>query len=268
MMKFLSMGLKLISATIFLIILASCSKRSNADSNTTPPLRDGVYNNGTIATGTTTNSGVTAPGGFKWSEAQHDNTGVSNVFLGFACGASSFAKYKAADDFKIPSGQTWNISRISVYIMAPSGSLPPIDSLRMQIWNGDPSLPASTLLFGDLTTNLLSGITDSMTYIIQNSSVPAPGVPPQTQNNTWKLSANISKTLSEGTYWLVWQVHRTDNSDSYSPAIKVKGSRSLSNWNAKVFNAINVWQNLTDVGNPYIIPWVPQDLPFEIVYKY
>lgn len=259
---------RLLSYVLFLIAIASCSKRSNSDSNPTPTLRDGIYNNGIIATGTTTNSGVTAPSGFKWSEAQHNNTGVTNVTLGFACGASNFAKYRAADDFTIPSGQTWHISKISIYVMAPSGPLPPIDSLRMQIWNGDPSLPASSLIFGDLTTNLLSGITDSMTYIIQNSSVPAPGVIPQTLNNTWKLSANVSKTLSAGTYWLVWQVHRTDNSDSYSPAIKVKGSRGLSNWNAKVYNALNVWQNLTDVGNPYTLPWVPQDLPFEIVYKY
>ena len=263
------MKLKLFSVTAFLLILASCNKRSNSDNSPAPVSRDGVYNNGIIATGTISNSGVTAPSGFKWSEAQHDNAGISNVVIGFACYSDYFSKYRAADDFLIPTGQNWEIKKISVYATGASGPVSPFDSLRIEIWNGDPSLTTSSAIYGDFTSNVLSASTDSLTYVIQNSSVPSPGVLPNTLYNVWKLSANVNKTLVSGTYWLVWQVHKTNNTEaSFSPAIKVKGSRGLSNWNAKVYNALNVWQDLTDVGNPYTIPRVPQDLPFEIVYKY
>ncbi len=252
-------------------IFFSCDKGTDNTPPPTPPvLRDAIYNNGPLATGATSNSGVTAPSGYQWSEAQHNtvNTTVTNSVIGFACHYSASSNYKAADDFTIPAGQTWNISRISVYANGIPGGTGPFDAIRIQIWNGKPSLAGSTIVYGDLSTNLLSASLDSMLHPILNSSVPAPGLTPTTSETIWKLSATINTTLPAGNYWLVYQVHKINNGDVYSPPVKIKGSRGLTGWNAIVFNSLNVWQALDDSGNPFTPPRIPQDLPFEIVYKY
>ncbi|MEO6611864.1 MAG: hypothetical protein ABIT05_09845 [Chitinophagaceae bacterium] len=257
---------------ILLLSLLSCGK--NAGDTTFMPARDGVYSNGNLGTGNISNSGVAAPAGFNWSELQNNpGENITNYILGITCSRAGLGNYHVADDFTIPAGQTWKISRFSIYAYQDNmaGPVSPFDSLRIQVWNKKPQQTGAAIIFGNLTSNVLSSSIDSFTYVIENSTVPAPGITPYYIDRVWKLSANVDLTLQAGTYWLDWQTHTSGNYYNYTPTVKVKGTRGLPGWNAIVFNALNVWQDVRDYGRTASGPTPPiinQDLPFEIVYKY
>ncbi|HMT75163.1 MAG TPA: hypothetical protein PKA77_13910 [Chitinophagaceae bacterium] len=260
---------KLYPAIIFAFLL-SCSKKANDDNNSPDiPNRDGIYTNGYLSTGTTTYSGTSAPAGYQWSEAQYvPGETVSNSVIGYACYYNSYFNYKAADDFMVPAGQTWALSKISVYVNGDNVATCPFDVLRIEIWNGNPKTAGSSVIFGNMSTNVLAETKDSMMYAILNTQIPTATNNPTLNYKIWKLSANINKTLPPGSYWLVYQAHCSNDNECYSPPIKIKGSRGLPGWNAKVFNSLGVWQEIVDTGIPSTSARVPQDLPFEIIYKY
>jgi serine protease len=258
-------------ALLILLLIVGCSKADNQPEPPPPPMppKNGIYQNGQLSTGAVSNSGVSAPAGTLWSELQNEVNNQRNVILGFSCHWGTIANYKLADDFTVTAGETWDVKKISVYAMADaSATLSPFDALRLQIWKGKPSDAGSTLIYGDLLTNVLSASIDSLRYVIASSSLPSINPSPATNLKVWKLTANINTKLGAGTYWLLWQVHTASGREAYTPPIKVKGSRGLAGWNAIVYNASNVWQNVFDTGAPSLLPAVPQDLPFEVEYNY
>jgi len=263
--KFRALPSSLFLSALFLsfVFFFSCKKDADA------PLQNGLYKNGTLSTGPVSNSGVAAPAGTTWSECQPDvSSNTSNWNVGIGNFYNSTESHWTADDFTIPAGQTWNISKIAVYGMRWNVTSNPFDVLHLQIWNGKPGLPGSSVIYGDASTNYLSEVTDSLIYGIQNSLIPAPGVTPNLENKFWKISANVNKTLTAGTYWLAWQTHTVTALSAFTPLIKMKNMRSHASWNAVISNVPGNWVPLTDPGNPNSAPDLPQDLPFEIVYTY
>lgn len=227
-----------------------------------------VYKNGNIRTGSTSASGVAAPSGFFWSEMQAEGT-VANTTLGFTTiyNNALSSNFKLADDFTVPPGQSWAVSQVSVYAYqtGSAASPSPFDVMRVEIWNGDPSVSGSAVVFGDMTTNRLSSSVDSVTYRTANSLVPSTTTPGTTRR-IWKLNADISGvTLTAGTYWLVWQLHATSDGSAFAPPCNVVGVRGLPTWNAKQANG-TTWVSITDAGTPATPPNVPMDFPFEIRY--
>lgn len=231
-----------------------------------------VYKNGILGTGTLSASGVASPAGFAWSECQavgsvaNTNAGSTTVYNN-----ALTTNFRLADNFTVPAiGQAWSVSQVSVYAYQTGSpaSPSPFDVLRVEIWNGDPSAGGSAVVFGDMTTNRLSSSVDSLTYRIFSSTTPAPGTATGTTRKIWKLNANVTGvTLNAGTYWLVWQLHATNDAVAYAPPCNVVGVRGLAGWNAKQFNgSTSTWADITDAGNPATPPNVPMDLPFEITY--
>ena len=258
-------------STFVIFLISTIIACNNKQENITP--RPGLYKNGIISTGSISNSGVAAPAGYTWSESQHNtgNSTVTNTAKGFASYYNAFSSYKLTDDFIIPAGETWDISSISVYVFGDNynGTTPPVDTLKLMIWNGHPKFTTSSLVYGDSLNNRLTASLDTLCFVIQNSAVPPPGITPVANTKIWKLTANISKRLSAGTYWLAWQTHDINGGADYSPAAKIKGSRNVPGWNAAVYNSFRVWQDIIDYGNPGVgVNPAPQDLPFEIVYTY
>ena len=231
-----------------------------------------IYTNGGLSTGATTASGVAAPTGYTWSEVQSDtgNTTESNTNAGIAgyyinSLATNFA---LADDFVVPAGQTWNITSFDFYCYQTNyaGTTPPIDVLRIQIYNGDPSA-GGTVVTGNLTTNVYdaSNSADALMYRAFNTVTPAPGTAPGTTRRIWRVRGNISATLTAGTYWVVFQSHATSDTAFFFPAETVVGSRTVAGWNAKQLNVTaNTWADVLDSGNPATAPDAPQDFPFDI----
>jgi len=233
-----------------------------------------TYSNGGLSSGATSNSGVLAPTGYTWSEVQNQTgvTTVSNTLAGSGgiYNTANTSNFLLADDFVVPTGETWDVTSIEVfgYQTGYAGTTVPIDQLRVQIYNGDPSLPASTVVFGDLTTNRLNTTlsSDALMYRIFNSSVPSPGSPPGTTRKIWKFNGTAVVTLQPGTYWLVYQVHATNDGALFFPAVTIPGVRGLAGWNAKQRDTAGAWTSIVDAGNPATPPSVPLDMPFNVNY--
>ncbi|MDP2159646.1 MAG: T9SS type A sorting domain-containing protein [Flavobacterium sp.] len=233
------------------------------------------YSNGGLSTGVTSNSGVSAPSGYTWSEAQNQ-AGVTTVSNSLAGSSANFnnantSNFLLADDFVVPVGQTWDLTSVEVfgYQTGYTGTTIPVDQLRVQIFNGDPSLPGSTLVFGDLTTNRLNAALsgDALMYRIFNSTVPTSANIPGTTRKIWRFNATTVVTLQPGTYWLVYQVHATNDGALFFPPLTIPGIRGLPSWNAKQRATDGTWASVVDTGTPVTTPSVPMDMPFNVNYS-
>lgn len=231
------------------------------------------YSNGGLSTGTVSASGVNAPAGYTWSEAQANtgNTTESNTSGGStSTHNSATASYFLADDFVIPAGQSWQISSIEVFAYQSGfvGSTSPFNTLRLQIFSSDPSVAGAVSVFGDATTNRFASSTDAMMYRIFNSTTPPPGSTVGTTRKIWKTTGTANTTLASGTYWLKFQLQNVVmGNGGFTPAVTIPGTRGLPEFNGLQLNAItNVWTPLIDTGNPATAPDYPQDVPFIINY--
>ncbi len=229
-----------------------------------------VYKNGYLSTGNKTEDGTIAPGGYTWSEVQHNtgNTTQSNIVSGFSDGYGSGFDFSLADNFFIPSGQQWAISGMGFYAYETgyAGAASPFDVIRVQIWDGPPDLPTSHIIFGDLSKNVIGNTYDSLMYRCFNTVVPKRSAPGTTRD-IFKIEANISLTLDPGNYWVQYQIHAIDGGGHFAPYVTIVGSRGSEDFNGKQYDGIKkVWADLVDHGNPDNAPDYIQDLPFEVFY--
>ncbi len=230
-----------------------------------------LYDNGPLATGPTSNSGVAAPAGTQWSENQNEtgNTTYANTLAGVGCAATTTTVFRCADNFTVPAGETWTIDQVAVYAYQTNfaGTTSPITGATLEIWNGVPGSAGSTVIFGDPTTNRLATSTDSLLWRIFNSAVPAPGTAPATNRRIWDTRINVSPALelSAGTYWISWNAQNAALGALFFPPTTIPGIRGEPSWDARQFTATG-WQNVIDVGNPdAAAPDIPLDFPFKLI---
>ena len=230
-----------------------------------------TYNNGGLSTGTTSNNGLESPTGYTWSEVQSNtgNTTEANTNSGISAVVTTSTIFFLADDFKIPAGEKWNITDIEffVYRTGYTGSTAPYSTIRVNIFDGIPSNPASTSVFGDDTTNRFGSGTDSKMYRIFNSTVPAPGTAPGTTRKIWNMKGSVSTTLNPGTYWVKYQFEDAGKNPGFAPSVTIPGTRGLPEFNAIQFQGAAIgWAPITDLGNPASAPDYTIDMLFIINY--
>ena len=228
-----------------------------------------VYINGNLSTGANSQSGTAAPAGYTWSEVQNDagNLTESNTTGGYA--ASVAAGLSVADDFTVPAGPNWTVTKFTFYSYqtgaAPTPS--PFTTLRFRIYDGNPSTGTPTIVFGDLTTNRLTASNDALMYRIFNTVAPAPGTATGTTRKIWTLEADVNISLAPGTYWIEWQTDNTGSTAHFAPPSTVAGVRTVAGYNAQQHDlTANTWTALIDGGNPASAPDVAMDMPFRINY--
>lgn len=200
-----------------------------------------IFTNGPISTGATSTSATAAPTGYTWSELQTPNTSL---------GASAFYAttvvndFSLADDFVVPAGQTWNITSVNVFGYQTNHALTtiPIDVLRIRIWNGDPALGTSTVVFGNMTTNVLNTAASGDALVYRTAAAT------NTARKVWSFNANVATSLTAGTYWIEYQVHAINDGSIFFPPVTILNTLSSPTWNAKQRNAA-AWANLTDGGS-------------------
>src|SRR5690606_89517 len=148
-----------------------------------------------------TASGVPAPAGSEWSEVQADNPVYANNSAGASVYVSTF---RLADDFTITSQGGWQIDDVTVYCYQTNSSAPnsPFTDGYLQIWDGPPGEPGSTVIFGDTTTNRLASSTFTNLYRTFNSTTPPPGTAPTTARPIYANKLTVNHTLPPGTYWI------------------------------------------------------------------
>jgi len=164
--------------------------------------------------------------------------------------------HRLGDDFLVPAGG-WNVGTIVLFAYQTGSptSPSPITGVYLQIWNGYPGWPGSSVVFGDLTTNRL---VSSVWSGIYRDSEFFPG------DNSRPIMANtvaVNTYLPPGTYFLDWL---TDGSPSYPgpwvPAVTILDEYYTGNaqWYSPTWDP--GWQPLRDYGFD-----AQQGLPF-IIY--
>ncbi len=228
-----------------------------------------LYDNGPLATGSTSRSGVAAPAGTQWSEASWDfgSTTEANTLAGVGCqriGATTFNR--CADDFNVPVGQTWTISQVVVFVYQTgfAGAVSPVVGANLRIFSGMPNA-GGTVIFGDTTTNRLATSTDSTLFRIFNSGPPNNTVPGTTRR-VWQVNMNVSPALvlTAGNYWIDFQID-AGTAGNFAPTNSIVGTRGAPFYNA--LQSINggAYVESFDDGTPVGAPNVVVDFPFKLV---
>lgn len=236
------------------------------------------YVNGNLSTGAISNSGVAAPAGYTWSELQ-SNVGeptISNNQEGYPIDYGANNKNLFADDFIIPTGQSWSISSFEFYVFKYQAVTIPVTELGIEIWNGNPSLSSSIKIYGDLTLNLFDAVNsnDALMYHVRNTGYVTGGAGSgiaNLNNKIWKIRGNFNLTLNAGTYWILFQ----PRFNLHSPPVLVPNNR-YSGTRGYATNSVHefyqnapgeiAWFAGIDGGIPSSAPDIPQDYPFNINY--
>jgi len=221
-----------------------------------------TYVNGNLGTGTTATNGTVAPAGAQWHELQRVSPTESNGTLGLSHTFVGTTDFALADDFTVPAGPSWNVTRLRIYALdqVTTSLTSPYTQIRVRIWNGVPGA-GGTVIWGDMTTNVFAGTGFSGARGIFNSlgvtGTPTPNLP------IFYIDANVNATLAPGTYWVEWQVPNA--AATFSPTSQVAGIRSLPSYNARQRN-VATWTAVVDGGSPTSAPDVPIELPFSLNY--
>ena len=234
----------IIAITVLSLLTFSCSNDDSGDSKTT----DLNYSNGNLSTGTTSADKTVAPSGYTWSEVQAPNklTGALAVM----------GSYSLADDFTVPEGEKWNITKINFYIFKTDylEADSPVKDVRYEIYNTNPSTAGAVKVYGDFSVNKYFTSADAKMYRISAQ------YPDKTARKIFKITASSTDLeLTAGTYWLKWQTNVINGQTlgHYHPSNTIIGSVDLPAYNA-LQQYVNTWVVLKD-GSAKV------DFPFEIV---
>ncbi|MEO8670411.1 MAG: hypothetical protein ABI411_03785 [Tahibacter sp.] len=195
---------------------------------------------------------ITNPGGGFGGADASVLQGTSTSFGATVGGTTAF---RIAEDFVVPA-PGWTLSAVTVYAyqtLATPSTVSTFTGMNLRIWDGDPSLPTSTVLFGDTTTNRLTASTFSGIYRA-SSTAPTNGQRAIIGNTSGALSV----VLPAGTYWLDWQLAGSTASGPFAPFVTVVGQNATGN--AIQFNpATSLWVPITDAGSTF-----PQTMPYTL----
>lgn len=198
-------------------------------------------------------------GGADVSRLQNVSLGTTTLGAAHAFGSA----FRMAEDFVVPAAG-WTINDITVYAyQTGSPTTSTLNGLYLQIWDGDPSLTTSNIVFGDTATNIMTATAFSNIF---RDSESTPDVTNRPIMSATAGGLNIN--LSAGTYWLDWQVGGSLASGPWAPPITIVGQATTGN--ALQSNA-GVWGPFIDTGSntqqglPMTIGGVGGGLPLEPV---
>ncbi|MEO5967044.1 MAG: choice-of-anchor J domain-containing protein, partial [Ferruginibacter sp.] len=207
-----------------------------------------TYTNGNLSTGDTAANGTVAQAGYTYSQLQ---TGANSI--GF--NASVASNLSIADDFTVPAGQAWTVTNMMFYAYSTdyAQATSPFNTIRIRIYNSDPSVGAPTPIFGDLTTNRFVSSADAKIYRI--------GATPDVRRKIWSITASTPIQLGPGTYWVEFQLGTIAGvTSNFMPPSTIRGALTLPGYNALSHdNAANTWVPLVDGA-------ARMDMPFKVNY--
>lgn len=230
-----------------------------------------IYDNGPLATGATSRSGVAAPAGTQWSEVQSNagETASSNTSAGVGCQVIGAAtNNRCADDFIIPVGETWTINSVAIFVYQTgfAGGTSPVVGANLRIWSGVPEAPGSTILFGDTTTNRLASSVNANLFRVFNTAVPAPGTAPGTTRIIWQNNLTVAPALvlTAGQYWVDFQSDTGATTGNFTPSNTVVNNRGGMHYNALQKVTGGSFIPALDAGNPAASADYGVDFPFKL----
>ena len=156
------------------------------------------------------------------------------------------------DEFVIPVGETWEIDDITFFAYQTGSPTYPssFTGVYVEIYDGSPDNPASTLVWGDISVNLMTTTIWSGVYRVKDTD------PTATNRPIMANTCSIGTTLTAGEYWIVWQSDGSLSSGPWAPPITIDGV--IGTGNALQYY-LDVWSPVVDLegqGFPFIIEGV------------
>lgn len=132
--------------------------------------------------------------------------------------------YKVADDFTINDAAGWDVSGITFFAyQTGSTTNSTITGVYFAIYDGDPMLPESNIVYGDFVTNRMTTTAFSNAYRVTESDLLI---------NNRPIMANhcaFNQHFAPGTYWIVWLTDGSLTSGPWAPPITFLGQTTSGN---------------------------------------
>ena len=165
--------------------------------------------------------------------------------------------FHQADDFTVPSGQTWQIDDMRWYLYQTNASpSEPITSAVVQVWDGPPGAGGSVIA-GDLVTNRLQASEFMEIFRASNTD------PTSCIRAVKRITIDMSwlGNLAAGTYWL--ELGTQGNPGLTGPWAPPTVPRNPGEDNSRLFTvSTGVWTQNLDASTGF-----PFDFPFELEGK-
>ncbi len=151
-----------------------------------------LYDNGPLATPGSPNAACLVPVAGIPSEVQ-----LGNITAGYNCSQIAIAGgFRIADDFVVPTGETWDITGFRFPIYSTGAAVPSVTGVWIQIWNGPPNA-GGAVIAGDLVTNRFAANAFTNLYRFFNAACA-------TNRRVQDVQTNFVTSLPAGTYWVEW----------------------------------------------------------------
>ncbi len=210
-----------------------------------------IYSNGPYITHP--NAAHTTLGTVNVSQLQ--NVTLGDNVLGFS--VHSTGPFRLADDFIIPTGQTWTLTGVHVYGYSTNFATPPAGG-NVRVWSGDPGAGGSIVYDGSANNTLVSSTFDALRIAESvNSGPPFTDTARRVFDNLLSIPNVV---LGPGQYWVDWQLVPTAGAAStFGPPVTILGQgNTASGGPARQFN-VSAWTAQLTHANLN-----PVDLPFRL----
>jgi hypothetical protein len=176
------------------------------------------------------------PAGYDWSRVQYVELNMNTTGFGHQISLG----YRIADDFVIPTGETWQLTSVTFQVYQSwTSTFCTINDIRIWIYDDDPAV--GNLVWGDADTNRFeSGV---FSGIYRGSDKPD-YVPLQLmQRPIMAVRCAVDVELSEGTYWIAWSSGGTAPSGPWAVPIVIDGEAVTGNGRQEVDG---IWRDAQD----------------------
>ena len=183
----------------------------------------------------------------------HDTGGdlIWSVPEGASAGVSSYSTlaYRLAEGFELTAGAT--IDSVTVYGYQQGAILgPTIDFMAVELWDGVPGAPGSSVVAGDIEQNVLASAEPTDTYVAMW------GVDFPIDRRVYALTAdNLGWSVDAGEYWIAWTLNGTIDGGPYTPYQGDDAQPVAGDAMQRVLGAWRPARNRTEGGSQVSLPF-------------
>ncbi|UYV12952.1 MAG: hypothetical protein NCW75_01390 [Phycisphaera sp.] len=172
---------------------------------------------------------------------------------GASAGVSAYSTiaYRLAEGFELTAGAT--IDSVVVYGYQQGAIAgPTTDFMAVELWDGVPGAPGSSVIAGDIEQNVLASAEPTDAYVAMF------GVDFPIDRRVFALTAdNLGWSVGAGEYWIAWTLNGSIDGGPYSPYLGDDAEPVIGDAMQRVLGAWRAARNRTEGG-------VQVSLPFEV----
>jgi len=187
---------------------------------------------------------VTHPGG---GPGGSDYSMLESPDINFGFGNQQNIPNYVGDDFSVTS--TWNIDTLVFFgYQTGSSATPTFTGLFVEIWDGEPGVAGSAVIWGDMTTDILSDSYFSNCYRgndLVNTTRPVMCI----------VAYITGLSLPAGDYWIAWSATGSLSSGPWVPPITIPGQFNTGNA-IQYTTTAGAWAPILDGTNPKGLPFL------------